>query len=127
MAEWRAIQDTVRREHELDADLDDEFTLTVHWENRAQRVMVHRYEAWGQPMLEVRSAFGEVGDYESQHLLADSLQLPVGAIALHGRFLVVVQKVCLDHTTVEGVMFLINHVGMLADVLEERRGGDDRF
>ena len=86
--------------------------------------MVRHYTAWGANMIEVRSAFAEADGIDAEIMLEDSLQLPLGAIALHGRFLVVVQKAILDHMTVDGVVFLLTRISMLADVLEERQGGD---
>lgn len=130
MASWEELQARVRREFQLDADDPDEFALTIERTEggalRAQRVMVRRYRAWGREMVEVRSAFGELGDYEPTSLLADNLQIPLGAIALHGRFLVLVQKACLEHLSVDGVLYLLTRVSLQADVLEAR-GGGDRF
>ncbi len=86
--------------------------------------MVRHYTAWGVDLIELRSAFGEAGRFDPHKLLADSLQLPLGAIARHGRFLVLLHKVCLTHTSVDGVLFLLSRMSMLADVLEERSGAD---
>ena len=130
MATWEQVQERVRLQFNLDRDDDDEFSLTTERHDvsgsRAQRVMVRHYTAWGAHMIEVRSAFAEAGDLDAEKMLAESLQLPLGAIAHHGRFLVVVQKAILDHMTIDGVVFLLTRISMLADVLEER-GGGDRF
>ena len=85
-----------------------------------------RYEAWGRQMIEIRSAFGESGDYDATSLLTDNLNLPLGAVALHGRFLVLLHKACLDDISVEAALFLLTRVTLLADVLEGR-AGKDRF
>ena len=128
MATWDEVQERVRREFALDVDDHEEFALTIQRreasKTRAQRVLVRRYQAWGRTMVEFRSAFGEMGDYDPQSLLADNLQLPLGSIALHGRFLVLLHKACLEDLTVDGVLFLLTQVSVLADVLEERRGSD---
>lgn len=128
MATWEEVQQRVRTEFTLDSDDAHEFAITVQRRDekgtRAQRVMVRHYDAWGMDMVEIRSAFAQAGDFAPDRLLSDTLQLPLGAIALHGRFLVLVHKACLAHTTVDGVLFLLTRVSMLADVLEERRGGD---
>jgi len=128
MATWAELQERVRRQFSLDRDDEDEFSLTTERHDvsgsRAQRVMVRHYTAWGANMIEVRSAFAEADGIDAEIMLEDSLQLPLGAIALHGRFLVVVQKAILDHMTVDGVVFLLTRISMLADVLEERQGGD---
>ena len=111
-------------------DETDELALTVEHRvegtDRGQRVMVRRFTAWGHDMLEVRSAFGQAGDYDAEGLLVDNLQLPIGAIALHGRFLVVVHKARLEDLTLDGVVFLLTRISLLADALEERLG-KDRF
>ena len=77
-------------------------------------------------MLEFRSAFGEIGDYDAESLLVESLRLPVGAVALHGRYLVVAQKDALEDLSEEAVVRMLTRVSLLADVLEGR-SGTDRF
>ena len=128
MALWRDVQERLRKEHELDVDEADEMGLTMQRREgdmvREQRVIVRRYPAWGREMIEVRSAFGELGDYDAAQLLQDNLNLPLGAVALHGRYLVLVQRACLDDLPLEGVMFLVTRMTMLADVLEGRKGAD---
>ena len=59
-------------------------------------------------------------------LLADNLQLPLGAVAAHGQFLVLVHKAPLEHLSVDGVLYLLEQVSLVADVLEEQ-AGSDRF
>jgi hypothetical protein len=128
MATWSDVQARVRREYTLELDQADEFAVTLERKDtdktRKQRVMVRRYQAWGRDMLEIRSAFGEIGEYQAESLLADNLNLPLGAIALHGKFLVLVQKACLEDLSLDGVLFLLARVSLLADVLEGRKGGD---
>jgi hypothetical protein len=128
VAQWRDVQERLRKEHELDVDEADEMGLTMQRREgdvvREQRVIVRRYPAWGREMIEVRSAFGELGDYDAAQLLSDNLNLPLGAVALHGRYLVLVQRACLDDLPLEGVMFLVTRMTMLADVLEGRKGAD---
>ncbi len=130
MASWSEVQERLRRDHVLDVDDPDEMGLTMQRQEgdllRAQRVIVRHYPAWGRAMIEVRSAFGELGDYDPAQLLGDNLNLPLGAVALHGRYLVLVQRACLDDLPLEGVLFLVTRITMLADVLEGRKG-IDRF
>ncbi|MBT3219528.1 MAG: hypothetical protein HN348_10585 [Proteobacteria bacterium] len=130
MATWKEVQERIRRDYALDVDSQDEFALTLERrgaaKTREQRAMVRRYVAWGREMLEIRSAFAELGNLDPVTLLQESLKLPVGSIALHGRYLVVVTKVPLTDVSVDGIVFLLTRVAMLADVLEER-GGEDRF
>lgn len=128
MAGWAEVEQRFRELYTLDTDEPNEFALTVERADasgaRKQRVMVRRYQAWGREMIEIRSAFGELGQVDPQHLLEDNLNLPLGAIALHGRWLVLVERACLDDLEVEGVLFLVTRVTLLADVLEHRLGGD---
>ena len=128
MATWREFQERVRREYTLDVDEDDEFALTITRRDgeveRAQRVIVHHFSAWGRSMVEFRSAFGELGDYKPASLLANNLHLPLGAIACHGRFLVLVHKACLEDLSIDASVFLLTRISLLADKLEGRRGGD---
>jgi hypothetical protein len=127
LAQWEAVQRSMRGAFQLDRDDPHEFALTVPRQSggaREQRVMVRRFEAFGREMIEFRSAFGEVGDADVEALLRESLQLPLGAIALHGRFLVVIHRESLGPLTVEDVLFLLTHVSLVADELEERRGSD---
>jgi hypothetical protein len=130
MAHWNDVKERLREDFTLDVDQPTEVTLTVHRQGakgpRAQRVMLRHYEAWGRSMIEVRSAFGELGAYDPASLLADNLQLPLGAVALHGKYLVLLHKACLADLTVDGVVFLLTQVSTLADVLEAR-SGTDRF
>ena len=131
MATWSDVQERLRRDFELDVDEADEIALTLERregeEVREQRVMLRTYPAWGRTMIEIRSAFGEIGDYDAAVLLAENLHMPLGAVAVHGRFLVLVQRACLDDLALDGVLFLVTRMTMLADILEGRRGGGDRF
>ena len=130
MATWTELADRLRRTYTLETDDPDELALTLERKEgavvRGQRVMLRRYAAWGREMIEIRSAFGEAGEYEAEALLIENLTLPLGAIAIHGRYLVLIQRACLDDLQVEGVLFLMTRSSMLADVLEGR-GGVDRF
>jgi len=131
MADWEALRAHLADTFGLDVDEEDEFAVTVRRKDaegveRAQRVMLSRYRAFGTTMVEFRSAFGELGDYDAESLLVESLRLPVGAIALHGHFLVVAQKDPLEDLTEEAVVRMLTRVSLLADVLEGR-GGGDRF
>lgn len=128
MASWSEVQERLRTTHDLDVDDADEVALTLErvegGKKRGQRVMIRRYTAWGREMIELRSAFGELSDYDPAALLAENLNLPLGAIAAHGKFLVLVDRACLDDLPVEGVLFLMTRLCMLADVLEGRSGAD---
>ncbi|MEQ1504292.1 MAG: hypothetical protein ABMB14_18775 [Myxococcota bacterium] len=129
MAEWAEVQAWVRQSFQLDRDDPHEFALTVPRQAgaaREQRVMIRHYLAWDREMIEFRSAFGELDEAEAAVWLRESLQLPLGAIALHGRFLVVVHRECLAPLSVEDVLYLMSRVSLVADELEER-AGDDRF
>lgn len=128
MATWTQVLERVQRDFALDDVGEGRFALTLEHSQtetaRAQRVMVRLYEAWGREMIEIRSAFGEVGSYAPEHLLAENLTIGVGAIAIHGRFLVLVHKAALPDLTVDGVVFLVTRIGLLADALEARSGLD---
>jgi hypothetical protein len=129
VATWAEVQAQVRRSFQLDRDDEDEFALTIARQAadpREQRVMVRRYRAWEREMIEFRSAFGELGDSDPESLLRESLHLPLGGIALHGRFLVIVHRECIEPLSVESVLFLLTRISLVADELEEKRG-DDRF
>jgi hypothetical protein len=128
VADWEEVRRLVRERFQLDLDAADEFALTLPQGKgeREQRVMVRRFQQWGRWLIEIRSAFGELGTREAEGLLRDVLALPIGGIALHGRFLVVVHRELLDDLPVEGMLFLIARVGQIADQLEARTG-DDRF
>lgn len=129
MADWDEVRRLVRERFQLDLDADEEFALTLPQGkgDREQRVMVRRFQQWGKALVEIRSAFGELGAREAEGLLRDVLALPLGGIALHGRFLVVVHRELLDDLPVEGLLFLIARVAQLADQLESRTAGEDRF
>ncbi len=128
MMDWDALRAVLRAHHTLDDDGVDEVALTLSVRDgnatRAQRVMVQHYHAWGGSMVEVRSAFGEIQEEEGLALLRQNLDLPLGAVALHGRYLVLLQKCPLSMLDPEALLALVARVGELADVLEERRGGD---
>ena len=128
MATWEDLQQALGQSFTLDVVDVDQVTLTLPLRdgraNRAQRVMVQHFASWGEPMVEVRSAFGECLPDEAGSLMASNLDLPLGAVALHGKYLVLVQKLPLRMITIEGVVWTLLKVAELADVLEERRGGD---
>ena len=126
-----AFRDVVQRaSRELDVELtgDAEFTANIKRNDqgteREQLVVVSHDRSWGREMVEIRSAFGEASRYDAEKLLEDNLNLPLGAVARHGRYLVLVHKACLEDLTTDGVMFLLTQLGFLADVLEGRTGED---
>jgi hypothetical protein len=128
MASFDELRATLAATFALDSDDGDSFSLTLpladgHTE-RAQRVVLQRYASWGQELLEVRSAFGEAQPGEADELLEQNLRLPIGAVALHGRYLVLVQRLPLEYVSFDAVLFVLTRVAEVADVLEERRGGD---
>ena len=128
MATWAEVKAALGRQFSLDSEQADQLTLTLPLKDggarRAQRVMVQHLTAWEQPILEFRSAFGEVRPGEADAWLAGNLDLPIGAVAQHGRYLVLVQRLPLAGCSVDGVVWTLGRVAELADVLEERRGGD---
>ena len=129
MATWAEVQQAVRARFQLDADEPDEFALTLPRQSagaREQRVMVRRYVGWDREMIELRSAFGELGEVDVENALREVLTLPIGGIALHGRFLVVVHRASLRELSLDTLLFLVERVALVADLLEEERG-DDRF
>ncbi|MCB9684012.1 MAG: hypothetical protein H6738_01335 [Alphaproteobacteria bacterium] len=114
----------MRTRFQLDMDEPDEFALTVPHGQREQRVMVRHFASWGRDIVELRSAFGELGDQDAEDMLRRVLAMPLGGIALHGRFLVVVHRECLDELSVEGVLYLISRIALIADGFEELDGAD---
>jgi hypothetical protein len=129
VATWAEVQEAVRARFQLDADEAHEFALTLPRQSageREQRVMVRHYVGWDREMIELRSAFGELGEIDLETVLREVLQLPIGGIALHGRFLVVVHRASLLELSLDTVLFLIERVAMVGDLLEEQRG-EDRF
>lgn len=128
MARWEEVRAWARQTFQLDRDEEHEFALTISRQQegviREQRVMVREYEAWGRPMIELRSAFGEIDDLDPKELLQESLHLPLGAVALHGRFLVIVHRECLEPLSLEELQYLLSRISLVADQLEERRGSD---
>jgi hypothetical protein len=126
MTTFEGFREAVRAVHTLDRDDPDAFAVTLHWGDRAQRVLARRYLHAGVEMVELRSAFAEARALGAPELLEANLTLPMGAVAQHGRFLVLVQKAVVTHTTVEGLLWQLTQVSLLADGLEQREG-TDRF
>ncbi|TVQ89186.1 MAG: hypothetical protein EA397_15535 [Deltaproteobacteria bacterium] len=130
MTTWAEVRDRISAVHGLDLDEPDEIACTLHRQagdvRRAQRVMLSKYRAFDTDMLECRSAFGHARDFDISELLTEALRLPIGGIAEHGGYLVLLQKIALEDTTTEAVLKLVERISTLADVLESR-SGDDRF
>jgi hypothetical protein len=127
MTTWEEVQQAARAAFALDRDEAHEFAITMPIGlGRAQRVMVRRYDGMDTVLVELRSAFAEAEELDPQQALDDNLHLAIGSVAQHGRYLVVVQKVALVHTTVEGILFYAIRVAQIADSLEQRQG-KDRF
>ena len=128
MPSWDDVTDHLRARFTLDRDEEHELVLTLHHHShdqlRAQRVMVRHYENRSTELLEIRSAFAKASDVSVDDVLEQNLKLPIGAIAKHGDFLVLVHRVALKHTTLDGVSFYVTRLAEVADWLEERRGGD---
>jgi hypothetical protein len=130
MATWDELRARLRRDHSLDVDDPEEVAITFERKGgpqgaRQQRVMLRGYKAWGRQMIEVRSAFAEIDDAtDPWALLTSNLDTALGAVALHGRYLVLVQRACLDDVTVDGALFLILRLSLLADGLEASAGAD---
>lgn len=127
MATWSDVQREIRSTFVLDQDHEHEFAFTLPVRGNAarrQRVMVRHYSALNDEMVELRSAYAKAEEVDPSEALEENLSLPLGAIAKHGRFLVLVHRVALRHTSVEGVIAAANQIAQVADWLESRHGGD---
>lgn len=128
MSSWEAIVEAAGRDGSFVATSPQEFSLVFEWEGpsgkRAQRVWARRFEAFDSAMVEVRSALGPERSMDHRQALTENLELPIGAIALHGDMLVVVHKQPIEAISVDGVLFTMHRVSMVADTLEARQGGD---
>ena len=126
MATFEEFRAKVRGSHDLDRDDPDAFAVTLNFSGRAQRVLARRYLFDSVEMVELRSAFAEARSLRAPELLEANLTLPIAAVAQHGRFLVVLQKAVVTHTTVDSLYWQLTRVAMVADGLEQREG-TDRF
>ena len=130
MATWENLQTVLRSRFELDRDEASQLSLTLTFETeegtRKQRVLLRQYIALDCRMIEIRSAFGLAAEQDALELLAQSLSLPIGGIAIHGEVVLVVQKVPLSLTSEEAIIEMMMQVGFLADCLESE-GGEDRY
>ncbi|MCO4744674.1 MAG: hypothetical protein KC912_07795 [Proteobacteria bacterium] len=131
MATWSELLGACAPLHGFEQTSENEFQVLVQLrgergEDRAQRCWVRRFDAWGESMLEVRSAFASSVELSAGDALCRNLDLPIGAIARHGEVLVLVHKLPLEPISIEGVLFVVEHVSMVADTLEAKRG-TDRF
>ena len=130
MATWENLQTVLRSRFELDRDEASQLSLTLTFETeegtRKQRVLLRQYIALDCRMVEIRSAFGLAAEQDALELLAQSLSLPIGGIAIHGEVVLVVQKVPLSLTSEEAIIEMMMQVGFLADCLESE-GGEDRY
>lgn len=130
MATWENLQTALRSRFELDRDEASQLSLTLTFETeegtRKQRVLLRQYIALDCRMVEIRSAFGLASEQDAIELLAQSLSLPIGGIAIHGEVVLVVQKVPLSLTSEEAIIEMMMQVGFLADCLESE-GGEDRY
>lgn len=130
MTTWSAVIEHLAASYPVDTLGPDEVAVTEHRTvdgvQRAQRVMLTRYRAFDSEMIEFRSAFGTVTSYDPIELLTEALRLPIGGIALHGEYLVLLHKADLDDLSLGAVVRILTRVSLLADVLEGRTG-TDRF
>ena len=128
MSGWEQVVENARLEPSFASDSPLEFSLVYEWTDptgiRGQRVWVRWFEAYGEAMVEVRSAVGPADVIPAGEALAANLELPLGALALHDQMLVVIQKLPLTPMSVEGVLFVMRRVSMVADMIEARLGGD---
>lgn len=128
MSTWKQLVEQAEREPRFAANSPSEFSVTYEWDEgsgaRGQRVWVRWFEAYGETMVEVRSAVGPADAIAASEALAANLELPIGALALHDQMLVLVHKLPLAPISVGGVLFVMRRVSMAADRIEARLGGD---
>lgn len=129
MASWATLVERATHQPRFQLSSAEEFSVEhtrddMDGTTRAQRVWIRRYVAWGDEMIEIRSAFASSTELSSEAALLRNLELPIGAIARHGEVFVLLVKLPLKPISAEGVLLMARRVSMVADVLEAEQGVD---
>jgi hypothetical protein len=125
---WPQIQKHMRDSYKLADDTPDMVSMVwTYEEGRAQKILLRRYRAAEQEMLEFKSAFARRSDAEPEDLLRDNASLPIATVALSGDVYLVVYNALLGNLSMKDLDFLLSRVAAVADRLEEKHAGEDRF
>ena len=128
MATWNDIQKHMRGRYKLADDQPDMMSMVwTYEEGRHQKIIVRRFEAAGQDMVEFKSAFARKGQVEPEVLLRDNAQLPLATAALSGDVYLVVYNALIRTLDDASFEFILARVAAVADTLEEKYGSSDAF
>ena len=125
---WSQVQKHMRATYKLADDTPDMISMVwTYEEGRTQKILVRRYKAAEREMVEFKSAFARREDVEPEALLRDNASLPLATTALSGDVYLVVYNALLTGLSDDVVDFLLSRVAAVADRLEEKHAGADRF
>ena len=128
MSNWPDLQNHMRQKYRPHDDEGDMMSMIWSYESgRQQKILIRRFAAAGQEMIEFKSAFARLGDVDPLDMLRDNVKLPLATVALSGSVYLVVYNVLLSTLTLEAFDFVLSRVAAVADTLEEKYSVRDEF
>lgn len=128
MADWNELREHMRRTYRLADDKLDLVSMVWRYEDgRSQKIILRHFEAFGRPMVELKSAFARRQDAEPEQLLRRNAELPLATIALAGDVYIVIYNALLEHLDFEDLDLYLSRVAAVADTLEETYAQKDVF
>lgn len=128
MTTWSDLQRHMRSHYKLQDDQADMMSMVWSYDDgRVQKIIIRRYRAAEQVMVEFKSAFARRGQLDPTALLEENSRLPLATIALSGDLYLVVYNALLDHMHLDDFDFILSRVAALADALEEKYLRNDNF
>jgi hypothetical protein len=128
VSNWADLQKHMRHNYRPQDDEADMMSMIWSYESgRQQKILIRRFSAAGQEMVEFKSAFARLGDVEPLDMLRDNVKLPLATVALSGNVFLVVYNVLLSTLSIEAFDFVLSRVAAVADTLEEKYSVRDEF
>ena len=125
---WPLVQKHMRSSYKLADDTPDMLSMVwTYEEGRTQKILVRRYKADDREMLEFKSAFGRRDDAQPEALLRNNASLPLATVALSGDVYLVVYNALMHNLSTDDLDYLLSRVAAVADRLEEKHAGNDKF
>ena len=128
MSNWAELQKHMRQNYRPHDDEGDMMSMIWSYESgRQQKILIRRFVAAGQEMVEFKSPFARQGAVDPEDMLRENTRLPFGSIALSNDIYIVIENTMLLPLGLGDFEFLIGRIAAVADHLESIHGDADAF
>jgi hypothetical protein len=126
MTTWIEIKDYASSQYQFDKEDDDYFTLIFTYEDRKQKILVTKIDAFEQEFIEFRTTVCKEADLNPRVALQENASLAIGALALVDGLYLLIYRSPINQLDIEEFELPLHALATARDTLEEKysTGGD---